>query len=229
MKLIPLFLLFAVVSCSSVKDVSPDRKISSVTPTIVVIGDSNMVGSFGDSLHKEMASWKEADVISISIGGGNATYYNRTMKNICCGYKVRSSSKDSDSVKIHSSRGTKDSAVILPEYGGSLFTLIEKKKPIMVVIALGSNADSNVNHNTLVTKIHNYNPDVPIYWVGPPDDSAINATRADGKIQAALNQYPTSPYHFFSSQKVAKKLHPGPADAQKWVKGFISELKGIAR
>ena len=188
-----------------------------------------MVGSFGDSLHKEIASWKEADVISIAIGGGNATYYNRAMKNLCCGFKVRSSSKENGIVKVISATGRKTSEVILPEYNGNLFSLIEKKKPSMIVIALGSNADSNTNHNTLITKINKYNPDLPVYWIGPPDASTINATRADGKIQAALNQYPASPYYFFSSQKVAKKLHPGPADAQKWVKGFILELKGIAR
>lgn len=225
MKLIPMIFLFVITACSSVQT----RSISSVTPMILVIGDSNLVGSFGETLHQEMASWREADVMSIAIGGGNATYYNRTMKNICCGYKVRASSMGEGKVKVIASSNSKNSAVILPEFNGSLSALIEKKKPVMIVIALGSNADSNVNHNSLVTKINKYNPDLPIYWIGPPDDSKINATRADGKIQAALNQYPRSPYSFFSSQKVAKKLHPGPAESQKWVRGFISELKGIAR
>lgn len=226
MKLIPLILLVIIAACSST---TGQRSISSVTPMILVIGDSNLVGSFGDTLHKEIASWKEADVISIAIGGGNASYYNRTMKNLCCGFKVRSSSKNNTTVNAISSSGKKTSAVILPEYNGNLFALIDQKKPVMIVIALGSNADSNVNHNTLVNKINKYNPDLPIYWIGPPDASNINATRADGKIQAALNQYPASPYYFFSSQKVAKNLHPGPAEAQRWVKGFIQELKGIAR
>lgn len=192
---------------------------------ILVIGDSNLVGSFGDSLHKEMASWKEADVISIAIGGGNASYYNRTMKNVCCGFKVRSSSKNSTAVSAISSSGKKTSAVILPEYNGNLFALIDQKKPTMIVIALGSNADSNANHNTLVNKINKYNPDLPIYWIGPPDASNINATRADAKIQGALESTSIISISLLFKSEGCKESSPRSCGCAKMGERIYSRIK----
>jgi hypothetical protein len=222
-------LLLLVASCSSqVKQV--ERAISSnpTNPTILLVGDSNMVGSFGDELHGSIQKWNEADVLSIAIGGGNAAYYLNTMTNKCCGFKVRFSEKGA-AIKILGKSGTKNMAQVLPEYGGSLLNVLKKKKPTMVVIALGSNADSLKNYTALLKKIHDFDDTIPVYWVGPPDDKAINAMKADTNIQKAVNEFPTSPYTFFSSQKVVKKLHPGPADAKKWVNGFIAELKNINR
>jgi len=224
-----LFFALFLASCSSTQQVPAERSISSVKPFILILGDSNLVGSFGDVLHRSIAGWKDADVMSIAIGGGNASYYNRTMKNLCCGYKVRFSKKGSTEVKVSSASNKKNSAVIAPEYNGNLTALLNDKKPTMVVIALGSNADSLPNHKTLLAKISNYNPNIPVYWVGPPADPKISSTKANAKIEAAINTYPTAPYYFFSSQKVAKHLHPGPAEAEKWVKGFIDELSGVPR
>ena len=228
-KYITLFFALFLASCSSTTKAPVDRSISSVKPFILILGDSNLVGSFGDALHGSVAGWKDADVMSIAIGGGNASYYNRAMKNLCCGYKVRLSKKGSSEVKVVSASNKKNSALIAPEYNGNLVALLNDKKPTMVVIALGSNADSLPNHKTLLAKINNYNPNIPVFWVGPPSDPKISANKSDIKIESAINSYPRSPYHFFSSQKVAKHLHPGPAEAQKWVKGFIEELSRIPR
>jgi len=225
MKNISIALLILLVASCTTKVANVHRRVSSVTPTILIAGDSNLVGSFGDELHASIQKWNEADVLSIAIGGGNAGYYLQTMSNKCCGYKVRFSEKGSGKVKILGRSGSKNNAQILPEYSGSFWNVIKDKRPSLIVIVLGSNADSLKNFSTLLKKIHEIDDSVPVYWVGPPDDKAIDAFKADRDIQNALNKYPTSPYTFFSSQKVAKKLHPGPADAKKWVSGFIQELK----
>jgi hypothetical protein len=222
----PIFLL--LVSCSSHQG-QIARSISS-TSTILVLGDSNLVGPFGDELHSAIMNWNEADVFSIAIGGGNPTYYLQPMANRCCGFRVRFSEKGSKIIKIVQKSNVKDGGKILAaEYGSSVFNVIKEKKPSMVVIALGSNSDSQKNYSELVSKIHAINQNTPIYWVGPPDSKEVNAVRADTYAQTALNQFPSSHYIFFSSQKVAKKLHPGPADAKKWVNGFIEELKAVPR
>lgn len=226
------FLLFVIITtfmaCSS-HQAKVERSISSTTPTILLLGDSNMVGSFGDELHGAITKWNEADVLSIAIGGGNPSYYNNTMSNKCCGYKVRFSEKGAKTFQIIAKSGTKNNAQVLPDYSGSLNAVLKKKKPSLVVIALGSNADSLKNYIALLKKIHDFDEALPVYWVGPPDDKAINAMKADTSIQKAIHEYPTSLYSFFSSQKVAKKIHPGPADAKKWVNGFIEELKTFNR
>lgn len=204
-KILITLIVFIFVSCSSHVP-QAERSIATSTETILILGDSNLVGSFGDELHGAIQKWEEADVLSIAIGGGNPTYYNQTMINKCCGYKVRFSAKGGK-IKILEKSGTKNNAKILPEYGSSVATILKQKKPSMIVIALGSNADALKNYSSLLKKMNDYDQDVPVYWIGPPNDKAINAAKADGNIQKALNSYPKNPYHFFSSQREIGRAH----------------------
>ena len=229
MKSIVLAVLLVLSACASVKQAPLREPTSTPTQTILIIGDSNLAGSFGTELHNSIQSWRDADVFSIAIGGGNPSYFLRPMANICCGHVVRSSTVRAVQIVNVEASSTRTQARILPQYGGDLFRIIREKKPNLIVIALGSNNDGQANFNALITGIRNIKAEVPIFWVGPPNAREINATGRETRIQAALNQYPRAPYHFFSSQSVATRLHPGPADSRRWVQGFLAELRGIRR
>lgn len=142
---------------------------------ILILGDSHFVGHFGEYVHKNLHETGKYDVFSIAISGAGSKHYTMTLKNFCCGYKIRYScvgsepndhnQKHQSGVQILEKSSTGNNGLIGKPWKGKLSLMMSYWMPDIVVFSLGSN---NVNaHQQLVDMIRSYSPDIPIIWIGP--------------------------------------------------------------
>ena len=137
---------------------------------IVVLGDSHVVGDFGEYLHRELHNLKNYNVTSVGIGGAGSVHFTMTMKNFCCGYKVRESCwfdsiPETEKIRVMEKSDGSTNVVVGKPFKGKLGNLLKHYEPDIVVVALGSN---NTNaHEELVQMIWKDNPARKIIWVGP--------------------------------------------------------------
>ncbi len=143
---------------------------------VLILGDSHFVGHFGEYVHTNLHETNKYDVFSIAISGAGSKHFTMTLKNFCCGYKIRFScagvekeeqedhKKKSDIIILEkSSSGT--NGIIGKTWMGKLPEMMSYWMPDLVVFSLGSN---NVNaHQALVDIIRSYHATIPIIWIGP--------------------------------------------------------------
>jgi hypothetical protein len=139
---------------------------------VLILGDSHFVGHFGEYVHGNLHQTNKYDILSVAISGAGSKHFTLTLKNFCCGYKIRYScagevsddpKKSSVTVLEKSSAG--NNAVIGKTWNGKLPLLLSYWMPDLVVFSLGSN---NVNsHQALVDIVRTYCTGVPIIWIGP--------------------------------------------------------------
>jgi hypothetical protein len=227
-------ILTLILGCSHQPKEVIQRNVSSVEKDfILAIGDSNLNGPHGDTLHNELVRWNKADVMSIAIGGASVNTFVGKMTSTCCGYTVRFSQKGSSWKEFERVKNqVREDHTTYPvlsraPYNQDLFAVIKHHRPKMIIISLGSNKDplGLSSYKTLLARIHAFNPDIPVLWIGPPHvpENPVGVERADKFIQDAINDYPQSPYRFFSSAKY-KVPHPGVGPSQKWLDGFKSDM-----
>lgn len=160
-----LFILFVTISLSSYSQDTTQKAKS-----ILILGDSHLVGDFGEYLHRFLYRMDKFDITSIGIGGAGSVHFTMTMKNFCCGYKIRVSNKGevvSDKARFRTIEMQKvlTNEVIYKEYEGKLSKVVAAQKPDIVLIALGSNY---VNaHQDLINIIQSNSADSKIIWIGP--------------------------------------------------------------
>jgi hypothetical protein len=152
--------------------------------SILILGDSNLKGSFGEFLQKKLHETGKYDVLSIAIGGAGSKTFLPPMKNLCCGYRVRQSCAGEALVKPKKAKETKipvlekaekpTAGVVMKLYGGNLHSVMNAWKPDVVILVLGSNYLNA--HEELLKIIKSYNHNIPVIWVGPFDKS-ISAGR----------------------------------------------------
>ena len=139
---------------------------------VLILGDSHFVGHFGEYVHENLHEINKYDVLSVAISGAGSKHFTLTLKNFCCGYKIRYScagegqedDKNAGVVVLEkSSSGT--NAVIGKTWKGKLPLLLTYWMPDLVIFSLGSN---NVNsHQDLVDIVRSYQSAIPIIWIGP--------------------------------------------------------------
>lgn len=144
--------------------------IPKTTPELLILGDSHLVGDFGEYLHKQLHKINRFDITSIAIGGAGSMHFTLTMKNFCCGYKIRVSKKDEiipDKSKIRTLEHVRiyTNEIVFKSYEGRLANYIKASQPAYVLIALGSNLTNA--HQNLVEIIRGQSPQTQIIWVGP--------------------------------------------------------------
>lgn len=160
---LPLILLVFLTKQSFSQD-------SLTTPKMLILGDSHLVGDFGEYLHRQMYRLDKFDITSIAIGGAGTVHFTMTMKNFCCGYKIRVSNKgeivsDKSKFRLLEKQGVYTNEIVYKEYEGKLSKYLEINSPNIIILALGSNY---VNaHYDLVDIIKKSSPDTKIIWVGP--------------------------------------------------------------
>jgi hypothetical protein len=154
--------------------------------TILILGDSHLMGTFGEHLHAKLHQFGGLNIMSIAIGGAGSLHFTKTMKNMCCGYKIRSTCSNTpigtkSKIPTLEFSNLKTDEIVAKFASGNLEQLVKITQPDVVIIALGSNF-SNA-HKDLVQKIINEKSDVAIMWIGPflrksfePRMSAINKT-----------------------------------------------------
>ncbi len=151
--------------------------------SILVLGDSHMKGYFGEFFHKKLHSEGRYFILNIAIGGaGTKTFTHDQLRSTCCGYRVRytcpeSKLKEKDWIPVLESSEDAEDRTICKVYGSTLLMVLQKFKPDLVIIALGSNYYNA--HGELLRIIETYKLNIPFVWVGP-----YNRVNADIRYDA---------------------------------------------
>lgn len=199
--------------------------LGAVNTRILVLGDSHINGWYGGHLHRYLHLHRKAEIFSIGIGGAGSIHYTFPLRNFCCGYTVRHT-LPADSLPVGTlpakkeGKAVADQALILPNYGGRLDSLVAVFQPHVVVVFLGSNQAND--HEGFLRLVRKRRPHVPVIWLGPFRRLGLD-TRLLG-IQKAVKKFsevyfiPThdlaghdtlTMFHLTGRQaeKVAKKVH----------------------
>lgn len=177
--------------------------------TILILGDSHMMGDFGTELMSKLSN--KYNVTSIAIGGGGSRDYTRTLRNICCGYNIREVSKGGKIKTIENNSLVKE--IIFKKHKGDLKTIISKLKPDIYIVALGTNQSDD--HQKLLNLL----PTAPVVWVGPVN--IFSYLKIKGRILPLLKTNKT--LHFIDSgnilglgSKTIDSIHYSGASAKRW-------------
>jgi hypothetical protein len=139
--------------------------------SILILGDSHMKGYFGEFFHKKLHSEGRFFILNIAIGGaGTKTFTHDELRSTCCGYRVRytcpeSKLKEKDWIPVLESSEDASDRSICRVYGSTLDMVLQKFKPDLIIIALGSNYYNA--HFELMRIVENYKINLPFVWVGP--------------------------------------------------------------
>jgi len=182
--------------------------------SILILGDSNLKGHFGEFLQKELHKGGKYDVLSIAIGGAGSKTFLPPMKNLCCGYRVRQTCAGVALVKTKKGTGTKipvlesaekpTNGFVMKKYGGDLLSVMNEWKPDAIILVLGTNYLNA--HEELLKMIKSYHESIPIIWVGPFDKNT-SAGRYT-LIENALKNSPNS--LLVKSDSIVSKLRIVP-------------------
>lgn len=137
---------------------------------MLILGDSHLNGDFGEFLHRKLHDANKYDIYSIAIGGAGSRHFTMTMRNHCCGYKIRESCYGEvipakSKIRTIEKNSTGTNEVVDKSHKGQLSNVLAYLCPDIVVIALGNNYVND--HQTLVNMIKAQSPHAVIIWVGP--------------------------------------------------------------
>lgn len=137
---------------------------------LLILGDSHMMGHFGEYIHRKLHETGKYDILSIGIGGAGSKHYTLRMTNFCCGYKVRMTCCTDQicqqcTIPIFERSNIVTQKPILRNVGSKLIQVLNFWQPDVVIIALGSNY-SNA-HQELLSILYGFNSQMPYVWVGP--------------------------------------------------------------
>jgi hypothetical protein len=187
---------------------------------VLMLGDSHMVGYFGEHLQRYLHQKGSFHILSVAIGGaGSYTFTSPVLTNSCCGFRIRRTWAD-DSIGYHSpirivSGSLKvDQKPIGSTWSRNLDSLLNYWQPDLLVIELGNNRIDN--HLGLIQKIRKYRPYSPIFWVSPFLRSGLIA-RVSG-IQKVLLKDPNArliPAWDLAGHDTLSSFHMPSAKARK--------------
>jgi len=137
---------------------------------VLVLGDSHLNGEFGESLQRKLHDAGKYDILSIAIGGAGSRHFTMTMKNHCCGFKIRESCAGEvipakTKIRTIEKASTLTNEIVGKTYKGQLKNVVAQLQPQYVIVALGNNFVND--HQTLVSIIKDNAPLAKIIWVGP--------------------------------------------------------------
>jgi hypothetical protein len=202
--------------------------------TILILGDSNLKGSFGEYLQKRIHETGKYDVLSIAIGGAGSKTFLPPMKNQCCGYRVRQTCAGVALVKSKKTKETKipileraeqpTPGLVMKWYGGNLFSVLNTWKPDAVILVLGTNYLNA--HEDLLKILESGNKNIPLIWVGPFDKSN-SAGRYTLIEKAILNEKPDC--FLVKSDSIVNKLgliptHFAGSEAKKLADAIFNQI-----
>lgn len=137
---------------------------------MLILGDSHLNGEFGEFLQKKLHENKDFDILSIAIGGAGSRHFTLTMRNHCCGFKIRETCYGEtygpkDRVRTLENAATGTNEIVGKAFRGQLKNVLAHFQPDLVVIALGNNYVND--HQNLVNMIKTQSAGAQIVWVGP--------------------------------------------------------------
>jgi len=157
---------------------------------VLMLGDSHMLGYFGEHLQRHLHQKGRFHILSVAIGGaGSYTFAAPVLKNNCCGFGIRRSWADdsigyNSPIRVVSSNQLATQKAIGNSWSRNLDSLLLYWQPDLIVVELGNNRLDN--HRGLIQKIRTVCPYSPIYWVSPFLRLEFNARLAG--IQTAVKQ-----------------------------------------
>jgi len=157
---------------------------------VLMLGDSHMVGYFGEHLQRYLHQKGSFHILSVAIGGaGSYTFVAPVLKNNCCGFRIRRTWAD-DSIGFNSPIRVVSGSLVASKkdigasWSRNLDSLLSYWQPDLIVVELGNNRIDN--HLGLIQKIRANRPNSLIYWVSPFLRPNLSARVAG--IQSALKQ-----------------------------------------
>lgn len=187
---------------------------------VLIVGDSHMYGEFGQTLHKRVAQHKK-DVTSYSVCGATSFSYLKRWTT-SCGYVVR----ETKSIGEEPQRVFVRSIYKAP----SIYKIVEKVKPDIVIVVLGTNNTlTDKSTEKILKKFVSYllNNSTKVYWVGPL--SYKEKTDEIHKITLSNLQrvtYIDSRPHNKSKPLSLKQPHVYGKEAKKWAEWTFKQMKG---
>lgn len=136
---------------------------------VLILGDSHLVGQFGEHLHRHIHSAGKCDVLSIAICAGGSRNFVGGLRNLACGYRIRESFVSdgaTGAVTVLSEAKKAEKELVGKKlYGGYLSGVLNVWKPDLTIIALGSNWINA--HGELMDTLRAYRTTMPVVWIGP--------------------------------------------------------------
>lgn len=201
------------------------------TQTALIIGDSHMVGEFGEHLHRQIHALNRYDVISVGLGGAGSFHYTIPMKNFCCGFRVRESCigekfEKGKKIRVLEEGRVADQRPVLRGFGGRLSALAEAYKPELVIVALGSNY-SNA-HSQLLQILRKASPGARIVWVAP--FRRVDFDKRLALIESAVKRDPLATIirtDDVLGHDTLQTAHFTGATARRWASLVVERLKNL--
>lgn len=200
------------------------------TPRILMLGDSHLMGQFGEFLQLDIHETGLFDILSISIGGAGSASYTYQMRNNCCGYVIRESIHDEKilsgkKIRKLEYKNHKTNEIIGKKYAGHIANVLAEITPDIVMVALGSNLTNN--HQGLIDIIKANSPNAQIVWIGPMKCKKIGI-RVKTIQQAVLknNIYFVRSDDLVGSDNATME-HLSGVEAKKWAYNIYIRMKPL--
>ncbi len=136
----------------------------------LILGDSHVVGAFGENMHKIFREKTKEDTRTVGLAGASpSNFVATTEKQRTLSYGFADRNNENERLVKGGNPGT------LPELG----PLLEKENPNRIIIELGDNfadykspsansdATAKKQVQMLLAAIDKHNPKTPCYWVTP--------------------------------------------------------------
>jgi hypothetical protein len=195
---------------------------------ILILGDSHLLGHFGEMLQKGIHETGHFDILSIAIGGAGSRNFTMPMRNLCCGYAIRETFYNEtvpspDKIRIIEGNNNLTGEIIGKNYKGKLQEIVERFDPNIVVIALGHN---NINdHQNLVNIIRTAGNSSQIIWVAPFRNRSIHRQLADIKQVVSKNNLLLIRSDDILGSDSATCVHFYGRIAQNWALNIVQRMQ----
>jgi hypothetical protein len=191
-----------------------------------MIGDSLSVGGFGEAVreHLEHESGRQNVAFFASCGSSPESWLeNEPVFHTRCGYREKTPTTD---VYSDYHKGKRPPAVAAPK----LETLIERYKPTIVIVQLGTNW---MDQTRFVSAAHRGNTRTMI-WIGPPDSSRFS--KVQNRIYRLIQQSvwrgdPVIDSRRFTRYVLGKTggdgVHYNTESGQAWARPVIASIDQV--
>lgn len=196
---------------------------------VLILGDSHLVGDFGEYLHRGMHLKGKFNIVSIGIGGAGSYHFTVTMRGFCCGYKIRESCwfdsiPEKSRIPVTEEGYGASNQIVGKFFKGKLSAYIAHYDPEIIIIALGSNYTNA--HEELMSIIQKDDTDRKIIWVGPMRRSNIEMRLL--AINQLIKKYPE--INFVHSEDIIghdtiTSAHYAGKPAKRWADEVINRME----
>ena len=138
---------------------------------LMILGDSHMVGYWGEYFHRKLHESGRFNIFNVAIGGAGSLHFTqRKLINHCCGYKIRRTwvgdvFEEKEEVRRIEMSSVGDKSGVGAYWNYRLDSMVAYWQPEIVLIALGSNRIDA--HEELIELIRRPCPRSRILWLSP--------------------------------------------------------------